>query len=199
MVLEFVGWTRANPGALRNLRFLALVLALCSWATSCLSQDRQAFKLADADSLPTYVLQARDPGVGRWIFYQIVGPSNHPYPILYFSTSSFETARNEFLTVLSKQDFEALSRSTKARIDQSDCPGEMPRSNFIWYTVQISRRDRGPVKTCFIPQNKACEYLFSMLQLAQRTWSADQFHPLDIFFAEVQCGATPVKPATADH
>jgi hypothetical protein len=34
----------------------------------------------------SFSLEGRDPGVERWISYEILGPSNHPYPIVYLST-----------------------------------------------------------------------------------------------------------------
>ena len=80
---------------------------------------------------------ARDPGVKRWIWYQIIGPRNHPLPIVYISTQSFKRMADEFLIVLPLAKYQVVSAYTQARIARTDCPGEKPRGD-IWNTVEIA-------------------------------------------------------------
>jgi len=127
---------------------------------------------------PPMAVEGRDPGVSRWISYEFVGPANSPYPFAYFSTRWFDTGGNEYLAVLSEPKFAAISDFTRRRIDGSDCPGEDPRSNYIWYTVKITMHDAQPVRYCYLPQVVACEFLNSLAELVQRDWTADELRPL---------------------
>ena len=69
-------------------------------------------------------LEGRDPGVKRWISYEIVGPRNHPFPIVYLSTLHFETWLAEFLIVLPEPRYDIVAADTQARIARPDCPGK---------------------------------------------------------------------------
>jgi len=142
-----------------------------------------------------FSLEGRDPGVERWISYEIVGPSNSPYPFVYLSTQSFITRRNEFLTVLPRVKFDVVSKYTQAWIDRGDCPGEYPRSNDIWYTVKISRRDRGPIRYCILPREQACAYLGATVKLVHSSWTADELRALTFFAAAIHCDANPTSPS----
>lgn len=148
----------------------------------------------------SWSLQGRDPGVERWISYEILGPSNHPYPIAYLSTRPFETTRNEFLAVLSTAKFDVISENTLARISRDDCPGEAPHSNYIWYTVKISRRDGTPVHYCILPQKQACDYLTGVIRLVRDSWTPEELRPLTIFVGEIHCDAEASQnAASSDH
>jgi hypothetical protein len=85
--------------------------------------------------------EARDPGVARWISYEILGPRNHPLPIVYVSTQRFKTMSDEHLVVLPPARYDVISAYTEARIARPDCPGEEPRAN-VWYTVNMQSRAR---------------------------------------------------------
>lgn len=135
----------------------------------------------------SFSLEGRDPGVKRWISYEIIGPSNHPYPIVYLSTRSFKTTRNEFLTVLPKGKYDVISGYTKSRISQDDCPGSDPRSNYIWYTVKVSQRDRTSVQSCTLPQKVACVYLNAVVNLVRARWTLEELRPVMIFMSEIKC------------
>jgi hypothetical protein len=142
-----------------------------------------------------FSLEGRDPGVERWISYAIVGPSNSPNPFVYLSTQSFITRRNEFLTVLPKGHFDVVSKYTQAWIDRGDCPGEYPRSNDIWYSVKISRRDRGPIRYCILPRKQTCAYLGATVKLVHSSWTADELRPLTFFEEAIHCDAGATQSA----
>jgi hypothetical protein len=150
--------------------------------------------IADAQE-NAFSLEGRDPGVERWISYAIVGPSNSPNPFVYLSTQSFITRRNEFLTVLPKGQFDVVSKYTQAWIDRGDCPGEYPRSNDVWYTVKISRRDRGPIRYCILPREQACAYLGATVKLVHSSWTADELRALTFFAEAIHCDAEATPPA----
>jgi hypothetical protein len=149
---------------------------------------------------PSFSSESRDPGVARWISYEILGPNNHPYPIVYLSTQSFKTRLNEFLTVLPEARFDAISENTRARINGDNCPGKYPHTNDDWYTVKISRQDRTPIQYCILPQKQACAYLTAVVKLVQGSWTADELRPLTIFVGEIRCDAEATQNAVAsDH
>jgi hypothetical protein len=129
---------------------------------------------------------ARDPGVEHWISYQIKGPSNHPYPIVYLSTRHFETMPAEFLIVLPPARYDIVSAYTEARIARPDCPGEEPAGN-VWYSVEIAEHESRHTKRCIIPQADACDYLSGVLRLPGIEWTADEQRPIDDFMLEVKC------------
>jgi hypothetical protein len=163
----------------RGPRLLLTSLAIYSGATSA--------------QPASWSLKGRDPGVGRWISYEILGPSNHPYPISYLSTRSFATKRNEFLTVLPDEKFAAISENTLARISRGDCPGKNPQGD-IWYTVKISRQDGTPIQNCILPQKQACDYLTGVIRLLRDSWTPEELRPLTIFVGEIHCDANPTAP-----
>ena len=169
----------------RGRRFLGTLLAIYCAVTSA--------------QPASWSLEGRDPGVQRWISYEILGPSNHPDPIAYLSTRSFETTRNEFLAVLSTAKFDAISENTLERINGDDCPGKNPQGN-IWYTVKISRRDGTPLQNCILPQKQACEYLTGVIRLVRDSWTPEELRPLTIFVGELWCDSkAPQNAAGSDR
>jgi hypothetical protein len=129
----------------------AIAIALWIVSTSATAGD---FRLAPF---------ARDPGVERWTWFQILGPRNHPFPIIYLSTRAFMTKPNESLVVLPPERYDIFSAYTHARITRSDCPGTEPRGE-IWYTVEVVEHDKNAVRHCMLPQVSACSYLASVVK-----------------------------------
>ena len=131
-------------------------------------------------------LFARDPGVERWIWYQILGPQNHPLPIIYLSTQHFKTRTNEFLIVLPPARYDIISAYTQARIARPGCPGEEPRGN-VSYTVEIAEHHENHTRRCVLPQALACDYLSSVVKLSGINWTAKELKPITDFMLEVRC------------
>ena len=131
-------------------------------------------------------LFARDPGVEHWIWYEILGPRNHPLPIVYLSTQHFKTRTNEFLIVLPPARYDIISAYTQARIARPDCSGEEPREN-VWYTVRIAGHHEKDTQRCVLPQAPACDYLSSVVKLSGINWTARELQPITDFMLEVRC------------
>jgi hypothetical protein len=130
--------------------------------------------------------EARDPGVTRWISYEILGPRNHPLPIVYLSTQPFKTMSDERLVVLPPARYDVVSAYTRARIARADCPGEEPRGN-TWYTVKIAEHHGKQTQRCVLPQTLACGYLSGVLNLSGISLTATERRPIANFMAEVKC------------
>lgn len=134
----------------------------------------------------SFSLFARDPGVGRWIWYQILGPQNHPLPIIYLSTQHFKTRANEFLIVLPPARYAIIAAHTQARVARPDCPGEEPRGDVL-NTVEIAEHDEKHTQRCVLPQALACEYLSGVVKLSGIHWAAKELKPITDFMLEVRC------------
>ena len=156
------------------------VLLVC---TSCASAEQ--LELAGG---------ARDPGVKRWIWYQILGTRNHPLPILYLSTQSFKTMADELLVVLPLAKFQLVSAFTQARIARTDCPGEKPRAD-IGNTVEIGVHVDRHTRRCVLPQESACDYLSGVLKLPGVDLTDTERQPIVTFMAEASCGTTSMEGA----
>src|ERR1700733_3211282 len=138
-------------------------------------------------------LFARDPGVERWIWYEILGPQNHPVPIVYFSTQHFKKKfYNEVIVVLPAARYEIVSANTQARIARSDCPGGEPRRD-VWYTVEIAQHDEHHTQRCVLPQAMACDYLSGIVKLSGVNWTAKELKPITKFMLEVRCDARKTR------
>jgi hypothetical protein len=133
--------------------------------------------------------EARDPGVKRWIWYQIVGPRNHPLPIVYLSTQPFKTMSDELLIVLSPAKYDIISAYTRVRIARADCPGEELRRGG-WYTVEIAQYNEKHTQRCMLPQVLACDYLSGVLNLSGINWTATERRTLTHFMSEVRCNTS---------
>jgi hypothetical protein len=131
--------------------------------------------------------QARDPGVNNWIWYQVLGPRNSPYSILYVSPQNFETYIGEHLIVLPLPTYNILSSYTKSRIARSDCPGDKALA-MEWYTVQIAEHDRGHTRQCVLPKHSACKYLSGVGRLRGVNWTAAQLRQVKSFINQIRCG-----------
>jgi hypothetical protein len=135
---------------------------------------------------------ARDPGVAHLISYEILGPRNHPFPIVYLSTRYFHTTLGEFVVVLPKTRFDVVSAYTQARFARPDCPGEPPIGD-IWYTVKITEHNKKRTRACVLPQASACEYLLGVAKLEGMDWTRKELQPIRDFGLEAKCGVFPVR------
>jgi hypothetical protein len=142
--------------------------------------------IVSADTF-TPAVSARDPGVPHSISYEILGPRNHPFPIVYLSTRHFGTKLGEFLVVLPKTRFDILSAYTRARIARPDCPGAEPVGD-VWYTVKITEHDKKRTRGCVLLQALACDYLSGVVKLSDVNWTAEELRPITNFMGEVGCG-----------
>lgn len=138
---------------------------------------------------PSFSLEGRDPGVERWISYEILGPSNHPYPIIYLATHPFKTRTPELLTLLSETKFDAVSELTQGWIHRDGCPGSFPNSNDVWYSVKLSRHDAAPIQYCILPQIVACDYLNAVAAQVHASWTRAELRSVEIFMEAVHCDA----------
>jgi hypothetical protein len=159
---------------------LATVLTLSMICSSIASGENVNFQAA-----------ARDPGVEHWISYQILGPRNHPYPILYLSTRRFRTTLPEFIIVLPSRRYDILSAYTQERIVLPDCLGEPPIDD-VGYTFEIAGRIKKRIQRCVLRQAQACAYLSSVINLAGINWTAAEVRPITDFVLTMRC-KTPAR------
>lgn len=138
-----------------------------------------------ATELPI-AFQARDPGVKRWMWYQVLGPRNSPFTIVYFSTQHFKTILGEYLVVLPPARYDIISSYTQARIARPDCPGSFAGGD-VWYTVQIADHDKARTRECILPQRAACDYLSGVVKLRGIDWTAKELRPLVDFMDQIKC------------
>ena len=136
-----------------------------------------------------FTLGARDPGVGQWVSYEIVGPRNHPYPIVYISTEHFETLIPEFLIVLPQTEYGAVSRYTQSQLERRDCPGEK-QARSAWYSVELVEHRATGTQRCVLPQRRACGHLSGLLALPGVEWHADERKPIELLVEEAGCFGT---------
>ncbi len=130
--------------------------------------------------------QARDPGVKDWIWYQILGPRNSPYSILYLSPQRFETYIGEHLIVLPLARYDIVSSYTESRMARPDCPGDSGLA-MDWYTVQIAEHNKKHTRQCVLPQRSACDYLTGVVRLRDINWTATQLRQLRRFMNQIRC------------
>ena len=153
---------------------VALILVLCVSTT-----------VAEEVSLAGF---ARDPRVKRWIWFQVLGPRNSPFRIVYLSTQHFKTTFDESLIVLPSARYDVIASYTQARIAAVDCPGKAPVGD-VWYTVAIAEHAKGGTRQCVLPQRLACEYLSGAVKLSDMRWTEQELRPISDFMAQVRCGA----------
>jgi len=164
-----------------NSSRLAAVLTLsmiCGGITSAENLDFQA--------------TARDPGVEHWISFQILGPRNHPFPILYLSTRRFRTTLPEFIIVLSSRRYYILSAYTQERIVRPDCSGEPPIDD-VGYTFEIAGRIKKGIQRCVLRQELACAYLAGVINLSGINWTAAEFRPITDFMRTMRCDTSSAE------
>lgn len=141
--------------------------------------------IASADT-NTYRFAARDPGVKRWLSYEVLGVVNHPFPILYVSTERFELDRPEYLVVLPPAQFDAVTAFTQARLKAGRCLSEEPIGYDI-DTVDIKGRDETRTSHCIVPPSLVCDYFLGLRGLSDVHWSAEDLQSLQMMADEVRC------------
>ena len=134
--------------------------------------------LVDASKSETIRLstEGRDPGVPRWISYEVVGPKDSPTTIIYFSTQQFQTYALEGLFLLSQRRYDILSSYTQQRLAAHDCPGAHIAAD-AWNTVKITQHEKSTV-SCLLPQVRGCAYLANVVHLADMRWSSEELDPI---------------------
>jgi hypothetical protein len=135
----------------------------------------------------TYAASSGGRDVEHLISYTILGPRDHPFPIVYVSDQHFPTNRGEFLVVLPQARFDIFSAYTRARLSRPDCPGQEPVGN-VWYTVQIAQQDKEMMYGCALLQALACDYLSDVVNLPGINWTAEELKPITDFVLEIRCG-----------
>ena|ERR1700678_9404 len=129
---------------------------------------------------------ARDPGVNRWVSYQIASPRNHPQPIIYLSTQHFRTNLDEKLLVLSRPRYEVVAQYTRSQIALPDCQGSTP-VNDIGYTFEITEGVRKRSQRCTMPGADACAFLSGMKNIPGIKWTAKERRPITTTMLTMGC------------
>jgi hypothetical protein len=129
---------------------------------------------------------ARDPGVKRWVSYQIASPRNHPQPIIYLSTQHFRTNLDEKLLVLSRPRYDVVAKYTRLRIASADCPVSTAVDD-IGYTIEVTEGDRKRSQRCTMPAADACAFLFGMKNLPGINWTAKERRPITTTMLTMGC------------
>jgi len=132
--------------------------------------------------------QARDPGVKRWIWYQILGPRDHPFPIVYLSTERFGLTPVESLILLPEAKYRLVAAYTRARIASPECPGKTPPPD-VWYVIEIAQHDDDQTLHCILPKAEACNYLSGVMSLRGMNWSVATSQPISELLWEARCKA----------
>jgi hypothetical protein len=131
-----------------------------------------------ATDLPPPIFATAPPkSVTHWIWYQIVGLRNHPFPIIYLSTKRFETRLPEVLIVVARPRFSIVSRYTRLRIARPDCTKDVFVPGAVG-NVEIAVHDGGRTLRCVMPQAAACEFLAGIQKLPDMEWTADELKPI---------------------
>ena len=128
--------------------------------------------------------------VKHWIKYVVVGPSNHPFPIVQKSTRRHKTIGfSEELLVVTPATYSVLARFTQSSIASGTCDMPLPPP---WYTVQISEHEAGHDYMCTMLQTPACQYLFGVLRLPH-IWTKAETTAITGFIEEIKCPYMPPK------
>jgi hypothetical protein len=139
---------------------------------------------------------ARDPGVKRWVSYQIASPRNHPQPITYLSTLRFRTNLDEKLFVLSRPRYDIVAKYTQERLARSDCPGSTSVDD-IGYTLEITEGVRKRTQRCMVPGVEACAFLSGMKNLPGINWTAKEQRPITTTMLTMGCqGSSAARDGT---
>ena len=213
-VLGPIELLRAGKAVNQSLKRLRISLALCKYsclwhqqhtcrslavtATTYTGRPMMLSRLAVALTLSIvctnittagnfrFQATARNPGVKYWISYEIVGPRNHPFPIVYLSTQHFRAIPPELIVVLPKRRYDIVSAYTQARIARPDCPGEMPTDE-KQYTFGIVEGAEERTQSCVLPQASACDYLSGVVKLSGVNWTTEELRPIKDFMLTMRC------------
>ena len=146
---------------------------------------------ATADTFVMPPIEATFPNasITHWIWYQILGPRNHLYPIIYISTQRFETRLPEVLIVMTRNRFNIVARYTHPRVTRPNCMTEVPYP-YPRYTVDLVEHDGGTTQRCVIPKPSACEYFGGLKKLAGMNWTEAELDPINKLTDELGCNLT---------
>jgi hypothetical protein len=161
-----------------TLSRLAIALTLIVICTNCTTTDG-----------PSFAITGRDPGVKRWISYEVLGPRNGLLPIVYLSTQHFKLTRPEFLTVLPQARYDIVAAYTQARFASNDCPGDKALAD-VDYSVMVSQGEGGNIRRCVLPKASACDYLLGIVNLPGMNWTAKELQPITLFMGVDGCNTS---------
>lgn len=154
------------------------------WSAILLTMALTAGEFLEAETVRLSTT-GRDPGVSRWISYEMLGPRNYPVTIVYLSIQKFKTYSPEGLILLEPSRYDIISSYTQKRIAQNDCL-RGPHSGDAWYTVKVTQHEK-QTTACALPQRAACGYLANVVHLAGMQWTSDELGPIKTFISEVEC------------
>jgi hypothetical protein len=126
-----------------------------------------------------------DPGVNHWIGYMIIGPMNHPFPVVYIVRQNIKIPWPEFLTVLPQRPYQTVSAFTRAQMGRSECLRGVP-PDWRLYEVKIFVHTPKGTRTCILPIATGRNYLAGVIGLRNISWSEKELRPINYFMDEVQ-------------
>jgi hypothetical protein len=159
----------------REHALVKATLAYIAWASLVMLLGCAASTAAEL-APPIFATTPPKP-VKNWIWYQIVGLRNHPFPIVYLSTKRFDTRLPEVLIVVARPRFRIVSKYTRSRIARSDCAKEVSVPGEVG-NVEIAVHEEGRTLRCVIPQASACDFLAGVQMLSGMDWTADELKPI---------------------
>jgi hypothetical protein len=148
-----------------------------------------ASAIGDTFVMPPFEATPPNDSVTHWIWYQILGPRNHPVPIIYISTRRFDTHLPEVLIVISRTRFHNVAMYTQSRIARLDCSTAVPYP-YPAYTVDLVEHNGEATQRCVIPKTSACDYFAGLKELPNMNWSEAEFDPINKFIRELGCLVT---------
>jgi hypothetical protein len=174
-ITEWLPATDYREHALMNA-----TLAYVAWASLVMLLGCAASTAAELTPpvlAPPVFATAPPKSVKNWIWYQIVGLRNHPFPIVYLSTKRFDTRLPEVLIVVARPRFSIVSKYTRSRIARSDCANGRVEPGAVG-NVEIAVHEGGRTLRCVMPQASACDFLAGVEMLSGMDWTADELKPI---------------------
>jgi hypothetical protein len=139
-----------------------------------------------ADTFTIHSVPTAPSTIKRWIAYQMLGPIDHPHPIVYITTRHFDTTVGELLITLSRPMYERIAKYTQARIDDPDCPGDASLRKAS-YSIEITQHEGVETHACVLPQALACEYLSGIGKLSGVDLKGGNLKPMANFIMDLRC------------
>ena len=126
--------------------------------------------------------------VKNWIRIANIGPSNHPFVVLWFSTQSFDLPWGfEKVVTLASDEYEALAHFVNANRCaplERDGPNWPPH----WGTIEIDQFANGGRETvCMMPCDKATGFLTQLQSLPGIKWTSQKLDPVLDVAADAMC------------
>jgi len=133
--------------------------------------------------------------VRHWMRFAELGPANTPYPVIHISTQSFETFLPwEQLLLVSRAKFNMIRKLTQATFSRADCA--LPKAPFLDKLLEVTLREEGDTRNCFLQQEAACPYLFKVMRLRDVKWTDKELGTIRTFIERREC---PYIPELSDH